>query len=89
MKGSSSTTCAGVPYAIWSTRGVSENVAMKISRHKTASVFRRYRIVSSADVVEATQKVVANTLPPKRVAMRPGQGARRLVTVEHKLSASR
>jgi hypothetical protein len=65
---------------------------MKISGHKTASVFRRYRIVSPADVVEAMQKVVTNTLPPKEVAERPGQGAKRfgdsLVTVEHKLFVS-
>jgi len=69
-----------------------ENVAMNISGHKTASVFRRYRIVSPADVVEAMQKVVANTLPPNKVAKRPGQGAKRfgdsLVTGEHKLSVS-
>jgi hypothetical protein len=72
--------------------GVSENVAMKVSGHKTASVFRN-RIVSPADVVEAMQKVVANTVPPKKVAKRPGQGAKRfgdrLVTVEYKLSVSR
>jgi integrase len=61
--------------------GVSENVAMKISGHKTASVFRRYHIVSPADVVEAMQKVVVNTLPPKKVAKRLGQGASVLVTV--------
>jgi integrase len=39
--------------------GVSENVAMKISGHKTASVFRRYHIVSTEDVTNAMQKVVA------------------------------
>jgi hypothetical protein len=49
-----------------------ENVAMKISGHKTASLFRRHRIVSPADVVVAMQKVVANTLPPKEVAQRLG-----------------
>ncbi len=72
--------------------GVSENVGMKISGQKTASVFLRYRIVSPANVVEAMQKVVANTLPPKEVAERPGQGAKRfgdsLVTGEHKLSVN-
>ncbi|MGC1436170.1 MAG: hypothetical protein WA847_09785 [Terriglobales bacterium] len=57
--------------------GLAENVAMKISGRKTASVFRRYRIVSPANVVEAMQKVVANTLPPEKVAKRLGQRAKR------------
>ncbi|MGH7356225.1 MAG: hypothetical protein ACRELS_16815, partial [Candidatus Rokuibacteriota bacterium] len=33
--------------------GVSQAVAMKITGHKTPSVYRRYRIVDEADVREA------------------------------------
>jgi len=36
--------------------GVSEQVAMRISGHKTTSVFRRYNIVSTTDLHEAAKK---------------------------------
>ena len=39
--------------------GVSEHVAMKLSGHKTASVFRRYDIVSDADLIDAAAKLDA------------------------------
>lgn len=37
--------------------GVSEHVAMRLSGHKTASVFRRYDIVSDGDLAEAARKL--------------------------------
>lgn len=37
--------------------GVSRSVAMKITGHKTESVYRRYAIVSDADLREATRKL--------------------------------
>jgi integrase len=40
-------------------RGVNETVAMKISGHKTASVFRRYDITDERDLAEATRKIEA------------------------------
>ncbi len=40
--------------------GVNEKVAMAISGHKTRSVFDRYHIVDTEDVVEAMRKVQRN-----------------------------
>ena len=42
--------------------GVSENVAMKISGHKTQHVFRRYHIVSTTDLQQAMRKVQTKVL---------------------------
>jgi len=39
--------------------GVTEHVAMKLSEHKTPSVFRRYNIISAADLSEAAEKLDA------------------------------
>jgi len=39
--------------------GVSRSVAMKLSGHKTESIYRRYAIVSEADLAEGVRKVAA------------------------------
>jgi integrase len=41
--------------------GVSRSVAMKLTGHKTEAVFRRYAIVSSGDLAEASRKLQAMT----------------------------
>ena len=38
-------------------RGISEHTAMKLSGHKTASVFRRYDIVSGDDLRDAAARL--------------------------------
>ena len=37
--------------------GVQESVVMKISGHKTRSVFERYNIIDEADITEAARKL--------------------------------
>ncbi len=38
---------------------VSEHVAMKLSGHKTASMFRRYDMVSDGELIDAVEKLQA------------------------------
>jgi integrase len=40
--------------------GISENVAMRFTGHKTASIFRRYDIVTRDDLAEAAQRLEAH-----------------------------
>jgi hypothetical protein len=41
--------------------GVSRSVAMQLTGHKTESVYRRYAIVSSGDLADASRKPQALT----------------------------
>jgi integrase len=50
--------------------GVARSVAMKITGHKTESVYRRYAIVSDTDLQEATLKLtgtISGTARPERL----------------------
>ncbi|MBI4562432.1 MAG: site-specific integrase [Candidatus Rokubacteria bacterium] len=51
--------------------GVSQSVAMKISGHRTAAIFRRYDITTEADIREAVRKTQAHlqAQPPVRTVV--------------------
>ena len=69
--------------------GVSRSVAMKLSGHKTESLYKRYAIVSRADLAEGMRKVAAMTSAESN-----GDGASRSrsnahAEIEHSLSTIR
>jgi integrase len=51
--------------------GVSQSVAMKISGHKTASVYRRYRIVDESDIADALARTQAARPPASSATITP------------------
>ena len=63
--------------------GVSRSVAMKLSGHKTESVYRRYAIVSEADLADGVRKVAAMRADEseRRVARLNGAEIRSMSTV--------
>lgn len=48
--------------------GVGQAVAMQITEHKTASIYRRYRIVNEEDNRAALERASAQPVPASNVA---------------------
>ncbi len=57
VPGASSTTSAGRASGTSSGPACPRSMAMKLTGHKTESVYRRYAILSDADFREAAQRV--------------------------------
>ena len=47
--------------------GISEGVAMKLTGHKTAAVFRRYDIIVEQDLIEGVEKLAAGPVVTKQL----------------------
>ena len=58
--------------------GVSETVAMRLTGHKTPSIFRRYAITTEADLAEAAEKLQAHLAEQPATPQKVVQLARRL-----------
>jgi hypothetical protein len=61
--------------------GISRSVAMKLTGHKTESVYRRYAIVAETDLMEAGPKLSARILVPSRQAAADSSSRTAAITV--------
>ena len=59
IQGACSTTYGGAQVRNLERAGVSRSVAMKLTGHKTESVYRRYAIASEADLSEGVRKLAS------------------------------
>jgi hypothetical protein len=50
--------------------GVPENIAVQFTGHKTSSIFRRYDIVTAADLAQASDRLAQQPATPKVVPLR-------------------
>jgi hypothetical protein len=56
------TTCDALPFGTFERAGVARSVAMKLTGHKTESVYRRYAIVAEQDLREDVETLARVTL---------------------------
>jgi integrase len=68
--------------------GIPEAVAMRMTGHRTRSVFERYNIVSPGDLLEAARKLDAAKNATSSLGMNPGMNAPNLDTLPTENSAN-
>ena len=67
-------------------RRVPEAVAMRMTGHRTRSVFERYNIVSPGDLAEAARKLDAAMISSSGLGMNPGMNAPKPVSTPAEIS---